>query len=387
MFDLAEDMILKIGKDAGELNMIILIPKTEKRANVNDVSLNKLLHSRTSNAAVLETLSMSYKGKNSVNLKKVKLKVEVFDLDTGTFLGSDISKAISDTASKAHGAMDLHDATPLRSCATGGRKVVMLAEFGLAKDVEPKFQLYDSQGNRLLEEEEQLLRQPQMADTSVMRESIVFITPPQPQAETIRSRGYKVRLVARRSSDGYVSKKKFDFDFIPHDYYDPCFFCYEDPDNIPQSGSRAKLVPMKEVARPGLRKRQMSGADTAEYQDRKTFKLDPQAQNNRVPVIKISQSSPLPCLNGFQKILPPPMTLIPVSRLQSIKKVDPSNNIEKIVIKKEPEEEMDPLSTPSTIPFHDIANQTAIIRTFPLPVTTTSSSLIFPVSTEIKKEL
>merc|ERR1712157_260949 len=102
----------------------------------------------------------------------------------------------------------------------------------------------------------------------------------------------------------------------------------------------------KEVARPGLRKRQMSGADTAEYQDRKTFKLDPQAQNNRVPVIKISQSSPLPCLNGFQKILPPPMTLISVSRLQSIKKVDPSNNIEKIVIKKEPEERRTPCRHP-----------------------------------------
>merc|ERR1712203_1183692 len=133
MFDLAEDMTLKIGKDAGELNMIILIPKTEKRANVNDVSLNKLLHSRTSNAAVLETLSMSYKGKNSVNSKKVKLKVEVFDLDSGVILGSSISRAISDTASKAHGAMDLHDTTPLSSCANGGRKVAMLAEFGLAK--------------------------------------------------------------------------------------------------------------------------------------------------------------------------------------------------------------------------------------------------------------
>merc|ERR1712203_796921 len=136
-------------------------------------------------AAVLETLSQSYRGKKSVNLKKVKLKVEVFDLDTGLFLGSDITKAISDTASKAHGAMDLHDATPLRSCATGGRKVVMLSEFGLAKDVEPKFQLYDSQGIRLLEEEESLLRQPQRGDTSIMRESIVFITPPQPLAETI----------------------------------------------------------------------------------------------------------------------------------------------------------------------------------------------------------
>lgn len=401
MFDLDADMTLKIGKDAGELNMIILIPKTEKRANVNDVSLNKLLHSRTSNAAVLETLSMSYKGKNSVNLKKVKLKVEVFDLDTNYLLGSDITNAISDTASKAHGAMDLHDVTPLRSCATGGRKVVMLAEFGLAKDVEPKFQLYNSQGIRLLEEEESLLKQPQITDTSIMRESIVFITPPQPQAEYIRSRGYKVRLVARRSSDGYVSKKKFDFDYIPHDYYDPCFFCYENPDNIPQSGSRAKLVPMKDVARPGLRKRQMSEVDAADYQERKTVKVDDQVklQNmNRVPVIKISQSSSLRSIqprlpvSSFQRILPAPapspITVIPVSRLQSIKKIDPSNNIEKTVIKTEPTEESDPL-TPSTIPFHDIANQAAIIKSFPFTVTTTSSSLIFPtsLSTQIKKEL
>jgi len=402
MFDLAEDMTLKIGKDAGELNMIILIPKTEKRANVNDVSLNKLLHSRTSNAAVLESLSLSYRGKNSVNLKKVKLKVEVFDLDTGILLGSDITKAISDTASKAHGAMDLHDVTPLRSCATGGRKVVMLAEFGLAKDVEPKFQLYDSHGIRLLEEEETLLRQPQMTDTSIMRESIVFITPPQPQAEYIRSRGYKVRLVARRSSDGYVSKKKFDFDYIPHDYYDPCFFCYENPDNIPQSGSRAKLVPMKEVARPGLRKRQMSEVDPADYLEKKTFKLDAHRKHqnmNRVPVIKTTQSSahprlpvkilPAPAPASASAPTPPapsPITLIPVSRLQCIKKIDPSNNIEKTFIKTEPVEETES-PTPSAIPFHDIANQTAIIRTFPFTVTTTSSSLIFPTITEIKKEL
>lgn len=402
MFDLSEDMTLKIGKDAGELNLIILIPKTEKRANVNDVSLNKLLHSRTSSAAVLETLSQSYRGKKSVNLKKVKLKVEVFDLDTGLFLGSDITKAISDTASKAHGAMDLHDVTPLRSCARGGRKVVMLAEFGLAKDVEPKFLLYDSLGTtRLLGEEETLLRQPQVTDISIMRESIVFITPPQPQAETIRSRGYKVRLVARRRSDGYVSKKKFDFDYIPHDYYDPCFFCHENPDNVPgipctgQRTSGAKLVPMKEVARPGLRKRQMSEVDAAEYPERKTFKSEDQIRlenmNNRVPVIKTTQSSTQPYIpvTTYKKILPAPITLIPVSRLQvqSLKKIDPSNNVEKIVIKTEPPEEETDQSTASVIPFHDIANQTAIVRAFPVPVTTISSSLIFPTSNEIKKEL
>jgi len=386
MFELQEDMVLRIGKDAGELNMIILIPKTEKRANVNDVSLNKLLQSRTSNEAVLESLIASYRGKNSVNLKKVRLKLEVFDLDSGLLLGSSITKAISDTASKAHGAMDLHDATPLRSCANGGRKVVMLAEFGLAKDVEPKFQLYDGQGRRLLAEEETMLKQPSLTDTSIMRESIVFITPPQPQAEVMRARGYKVRLVARRSSDGYVSKKKFDFDFIPHDYYDPCFFCSENPDNHPESGCRARLVPMKEVARPGLRKRQMSGADTAEYLERKIF-VNGEA-NNRIPVIKTSQSfsTSTPPMVNFKRILPSPspITIIPVSRLQEI---DTSNNRQNIVIKTEPVEE--PEASPPNIPFHDFSKETSIVRTFSYPVTTTNSSLIFPAKTEmiIKKEL
>ena len=56
--------------------------------------------------------------------------------------------------------MDIHDATPLRSCAIGGRKIVMIAEFGLAKDVEPRFQLYNSEGKRLKAEEEKVLIQP-----------------------------------------------------------------------------------------------------------------------------------------------------------------------------------------------------------------------------------
>merc|ERR1712048_500776 len=113
---------------------------------------------------------------------------------------------------------------------------------------------------------------------------------------------------------------------------------------------------------------------------------------NRVPVIKTTQSSAhprlpvriLPAPAPAPAPLPSPITLIPVSRLQCVKKIDPSNNIESTVIKTEPVEETE---TPSTIPFHDIANQSAIIRTLPFTVTTTSSSLIFPTSTEIKKEL
>merc|ERR1719422_2324097 len=129
MFAIKDDMVLNIGKDFGALNMIILIPKTEKRANSNDVSLNKLLQSRTNNIEAINVLSEHYRGKNTVNLKKVKLKVEIFCLETGVSLGSATSCSISDTASKAHGAMDLHDVTPLRSCAVGGKKITRAGEF------------------------------------------------------------------------------------------------------------------------------------------------------------------------------------------------------------------------------------------------------------------
>jgi len=383
MFELSEDMVLKIGKDAGELNMIILIPKTEKRASGNDVSLNKLLQSRVQNPSVLEALSESYRGKNSVNLKKVKLKVEVFDLDSGAILGRSISGAISDTASKAHGAMDLHDSTPLSSCAKGGRKVVMLAEFGLAKDVLPRFQLYNHEGKRVSGEEESLLRQPQLTDISIMKETIVFITPAQPHIDIIRSKGYTVKLLARRTSDGYISKKKFDFDYLPHDYYDPCFFCFENPDNNPES-SRAKLVPMKEVARPGLRKTQMSLTENTEIHERKIkVKGDEHIKllnMNRPPVIKTTTS----ITNTSQQILPT-LTLIPVTQLQRANlKIDSLNKIEKTSIKTEPIDEQETKSSsPRIIPYHDIANN--LIKTLPSTVVTNTSpsSLIFP----IKKEL
>jgi len=269
MFEIQDDFILPIGKEFGELNMIILIPKTEKRASHDDVCLSKLLKSRIKDPAALKFLTDTYTGKNSLNLKKVKLRVDVFSLESNTFLGSSISGPVFDTASKAHGAMDLHDATPLRSCAMGGRKIVMIAEFGLAKDVEPRFQLYDQEGRRLKEEEDAVLVQPntqQGRSVSIMKETIVFITPPQPHAEIILENNWRVKLVARRSSDGLVSKTKFDFDLVPHDYYSTCIFCEIDPDK--QALGSATIPPMRDVARPGLRKRQMSGTEVREFSDK-----------------------------------------------------------------------------------------------------------------------
>merc|ERR1711915_21744 len=188
-----------------------------------------------------------------------------FSLATNQLLGDNVSKPIFDTASKAHGAMDLYDATPLRACAEGGRKVVMIAEFGLAKDVEPRFQLYDSQGVRLKDQEE-LLAQPNEQSQKlvmIMKETIVFITPRQPHAELIMRNQWKVKLVARRTSDGLVSRTKFPFQILPHDYYSTCVFCDIDPDK--EEPGQATIVPMREVARPGMRKRKMSETEIRDF--------------------------------------------------------------------------------------------------------------------------
>jgi len=383
MFDINEEMVLNIGKEAGELNMIILIPKTEKRANNNDVSLNKLLQSRTNNETALNALSETYTGKNSVNLKKVRLKIDVFCLESGVLLGSSLSCSISDTASKVHGAMDIHDATPLRSCADGGRKVVMIAEFGLAKDVVPRFQLYDNSDRRLFEQEEQLLQQPVQSDISVLKESIIFITPPQPNAAKFLLNKYKIKLVAKRHSDGYVSRKKFDFTYVPHDYFQgiPCMFCCLDSDNVQGKlvsisdsnniQGKASLVALKEVARPGLRKRQMSGSDSYEVFDNVKVKKNKLHEND---MKKYLPTVPLPH-KVLSSIVPP---------LNRGRNVDASNNVEKS-IKLEPiDEEETPRNLDakscSNIPFHDLS----VVRTFTIPVTS-GESLIMP--THIKTEL
>ena len=293
MFPIGEDMIVHLGKDSTQLNLIILSPKTEKRASREEVSLSTILASRLDNRReVLEEALAHYK--NSTFQKQVKLKVEVFNVDSGRLLGSAISLPISDTASKAHGAMDMRDATPLVSCSRGGRKVVMVSEFPLARDVHPRFQLYDRNGSRLKELEEEILNQPgsngQRA-VEVLKETIMFITPSQAHAERILREGWQIQLTARRGSDGLVSKKKFLFQFLPHDYYNPCIFCdlavdHQTPGDVTLSHNALQchtihcnvtqciamshchtgavtLAPPRLQPRPGLRKRKMSGAENS----------------------------------------------------------------------------------------------------------------------------
>ena len=393
MFSIMDDMVLRIGREASELNMIILIPKTEARAAGDDVSLKKLLESRISNPEVLKSLTEKYSKKKSVNLKKVRLGLDVFCLDSGVLLGSSISCPISDTASKAHGAMDLHDATPLRSCAKGGRKVCMIAEFAFAKDVQPRFQLYDSEGRRLQDKEDSMLKQPNPSDICVLKESIIFITPVQQYAEEFFRKKYQIKLVAQRESDGYVSKKKFDFKYTPHDYYTTCYLCEFDPDNNEEQGE-TKLVPLKEVARPGLRKRNMSDNEVPDIKIKKSH----QESQLKFSHIQFPSAPMPPLITSHERRIPSPQERPNVivssanSFVETIIKEEPTDDEEAVTSSKsspsshtiDSSNNVPTTNLPPSIPMYDLSKAT--IRTWTLPVTSgTSASLIIP-TTDIKKE-
>jgi hypothetical protein len=80
LFMLKNKNVLTFGKEARELNMIILIPKIDAHGKGGDVTLKNLLGSRIQTKDVLNAMDNHFKGKNSVNLKKVKLKVDFYRL-------------------------------------------------------------------------------------------------------------------------------------------------------------------------------------------------------------------------------------------------------------------------------------------------------------------
>lgn len=271
LFRLNDERVLSFGKDVGDLNMIILIPKTDARAHGKDVTLKDLLRSRIQDEKSITKMEEHYKGKNSVNLKQMKLKVEFYKLSEITPFSSTVSETISDTASKQLGALDFHDATPLKSCQTGGRKVMMVAEFGLAGDVEPRFQLWDHRGQRQkhLEDDPEYITQPMAIHkepketVAVFRESIIFITPNQNNLKKIQQFGLSITLAGRRKSDGVESRRRFVFTYIPHN--ERCPYCEINPDGLDTSeNNKAELAPKKLVPRPGRKKRIMSGSQDLE---------------------------------------------------------------------------------------------------------------------------
>merc|ERR1712223_688846 len=133
--------------------------------------------------------------------------------------------------------------------------------------------------------------------------------------------------------DGYVSKKKFDFKYLPHDYYSTCYLCEFDPDNNEEQGA-AQLVPLKEVARPGLRKRNMSDNEVPDMKMKKC---------NQESSLKVSPIQ-------FPSTPMPPLILSHERRVLSPKEkpkviVSSANSFVETIIKEEPTDEEEILTS------------------------------------------
>ena len=115
--------------------------------------------SRIDDQEMADRMTGKFSARNSENIRRVKIKCEIHDIDSNLHFAG-MSNAIVYTNSKKHGVLDIHDASPLKSCENGGRKIQIISEFGLSKEVKPKFLLYDEQENQISKCEEQLLNQP-----------------------------------------------------------------------------------------------------------------------------------------------------------------------------------------------------------------------------------
>ena len=138
MFEVENPKKLLIGKNCGELNLVILIPLTEKRGVGTDYyKLGNMIDSRIKDQQLAEKMRTKFVDTAMENIKRVKILCEIWDLDTDIcYVG--LSDAIADTNSKKHGVLDIFDVHPRKSCEMGGRKISMISEFGLAKDVWPR---------------------------------------------------------------------------------------------------------------------------------------------------------------------------------------------------------------------------------------------------------
>ena len=160
-----EDRTIKLSKKRGDLNLILLQPKQRSRASINEATVTKVLMDRlgiTCEDSVMPYEKM-FKGKNAKNMKRVRIKVDFITAKNHHTTVS--AQTIIDTGNKDIGAMDFVDAHPQKSCSRGGRKVILISEYNLCKDIRPVFLIYTEDQTTGDEEErpdlEHFLVQPQ----------------------------------------------------------------------------------------------------------------------------------------------------------------------------------------------------------------------------------
>ena len=208
---------INLGRKRGDLNLILLQPKQKSRAKEQEATVTKVLMNRLgiADTNALTEYEKLFKGKNIKNMKKLRIKVVFF---CESFQFDSISpQHIIDTGNKDIGAMDFIDCLPRKCCDKGLRKIHMVSEYNLSKDVAPIFQVFRPDGKNWVHapEYEKFLIQPadHVSKYIVRNTKIVFEAPPQPNLAEI-PRACQIKIAVKRFGDGHITDKKFKFFYI-----------------------------------------------------------------------------------------------------------------------------------------------------------------------------
>jgi len=215
-----------LGKKREQLNLILLQPKQQARAKANEATITKVLADRLGPYVGQEKVELHenfFKKEHARNLKRIRLKVDFYD-ESGFHCGEAISpQTIIDTGNKEIGSMDLYDVTPRKSCIRGGRKIIMVSEYTLAKGVRPIYQVTNKFGEHMPYLDKYLAQPDQFV---IKNQTIIFLTPPQKQLQELENnlRNFSIKLLAKREGDGYTSNREFEFKYLDHKV-NSCPFC------------------------------------------------------------------------------------------------------------------------------------------------------------------
>jgi len=270
LFSMDKDNTIHLGDGDKMLNVLVLKNNTDARSaadNDEHLTLKKMIETRVPEDKEKQNKLAEYfrsKKKEIDYRSQLRIKVDVFD-ENNMLLASGISERIVNTESGRIGAFKFYDATPLISCTEGGVKIVMISEFPLITDIEPQFQLWEfgDHGARVdAKKEEQLLNQPK--EVNKVQNTIIFISPPQPNYLQIMAQNYQIKLVAVRKSDKMESNSfefvyenhmsKFTFEESGEGHYEvvsgQCIFCGDF-----DSTKACKPLPKLDTAKPNHKRK------------------------------------------------------------------------------------------------------------------------------------
>ena len=301
--------------------------------NITDVIADRLSEETWQVRTIIESFYKNeYKIKNARNLKMFRLRVQFRD-SNDFLIGWDISDDIKDTGNKNSGALDILDVFNQKSCCSGGRKINVTSEWTLdVKEVLPKLQVYDEEGNHI-EEESDMLIQPN--ETFVRSLSVSFLSPSQ-KLNTIREieeRGHKMKLLLYRTTDGYESPKKICFQYIP--CHDQCDYCVKKVDG----DSSGKLEKGKRPAVPGETRRKMHNSKKLKMETniRKSTESDSGISDASGNISPLHQDPAVVGNAGFFSTQTQPFPNLPVEVVENffMTLLPENQNIETDCIKKE----------------------------------------------------